>query len=404
MMTAEIPANTNASNQDLLERIRQGKAQPMPELGPDWPTDLKFIPFVDWEGRAIPERRFIADQWVPNGCVTSLYGPGGIGKSLLAQQLATACATGGSWLGTQVQRCKVLGIFSEDDDEELLRRQERINNAYGTRMSDLTDLCLQGRVGAENLLCTFEQEAFRVTALYTRLCYAVQALQPKLVIIDNIAQVFGGDENKRAQATGFVNSLAGIARKYDCAVLLLGHPGKAIESQYSGSTGWDASVRSRIMLSRIEPQQGDEDLPPRLKLARVKSNYAKHDNVELVWVNGVLTTEDPVFETMGSKIDRAMHLGEVKRSFMAALARLTQQNRTTSDKPKAFNYAPRVIKEAGLCPRHNIRDLSDAMQELFNEDCIVANHPIGESSHRNKLVGIKIIRNPYEGKGSHNAY
>ena len=385
----------NAAEQEFLERIGTGNLRMLREPGPDWPADLQFIPFADWQDRPIPERRFLADQWVPVGCVTSLYGPGGIGKSLLAQQLATACAVGGRWIGTGVEKTRVLGIFSEDDDEELLRRQAKINYAYGVDMRDLGNLQIQGRVGAENMLCMFEHEAFRATPLYLRLCQAINDLRPGLVIIDNIAQVYGGDENKRAQATSFINSLAGIARKYDCAVLLLGHPGKATESQYSGSTGWDAAVRSRLMLTRIEPREGEEDLPPRLSLARVKSNYSTNEAVELIWKDGILATDQYVAMTLGEKVDRAMHMGNAKRAFMSALLRLGQQGRSTSHNARAANYAPRVMRDAGLCSDYTPRDLSDAMQALFDEDCIIANSAIGWSPSGNKLTGIAIKRNPY---------
>src|SRR4051795_6811808 len=60
-----------------------------------------FVPiyFPGLEGRSAPARRFILEDWIPAECVTSLYGDGGIGKSLLAQEIATIVATGISAFG-----------------------------------------------------------------------------------------------------------------------------------------------------------------------------------------------------------------------------------------------------------------------------------------------------------------
>ena len=58
---------------------QEGAAEPPPA------ERIRTINFAELKGRTPPPRRFIVDQWIPAGCVTSLYGPGGIGKTLLAQ-------------------------------------------------------------------------------------------------------------------------------------------------------------------------------------------------------------------------------------------------------------------------------------------------------------------------------
>ncbi len=49
----------------------------------------------EFEGEVIPERRWLVPDWIPQGQVTLLGGDGGVGKSLLAQQLMTSLALGG---------------------------------------------------------------------------------------------------------------------------------------------------------------------------------------------------------------------------------------------------------------------------------------------------------------------
>ena len=39
-----------------------------------------------------PPRKWVVYKWIPEGCVTGIFGAGGTGKSLLAQQLATILA------------------------------------------------------------------------------------------------------------------------------------------------------------------------------------------------------------------------------------------------------------------------------------------------------------------------
>jgi AAA domain len=51
---------------------------------------------IDWpskEGHAPPDREFVVQDWLPTGCATSLYAPGGFGKSMLAQILASCVAS-----------------------------------------------------------------------------------------------------------------------------------------------------------------------------------------------------------------------------------------------------------------------------------------------------------------------
>jgi len=268
----------------------EGEPQPAPrpngqaEAQPPQPWHENIMP-ISWPamtGRYAPPRRFVAKGWIPYGCVTSIYGCGGIGKSMLAQQLGTAAALGRYWLGIETERCRVLALFCEDDQNELWRRQERINTALGTSMADLGDFMPDARTGAENVLA-HGQGVLQTTELYDQIAAAVAALKPGLVILDNIAQMFAGGENDRAHVTQFVNHLAKLARDGDCAIVLLGHVAKAEGSTYSGSTAWDAAVRSRLLLAY--EGQGDEK---QLRLSQPKSNYSENGALELEWRDGML--------------------------------------------------------------------------------------------------------------------
>src|SRR5579864_4265098 len=97
-------------------------------VAPIDPTTLDGVPF--------PERPWLVPDWIPMARVTGLYGAGGEGKTLVAQMLATSCAVGKDWLGLTASKCRSLLFFCEDDLDEMQRRQELINRAYGCTFGD----------------------------------------------------------------------------------------------------------------------------------------------------------------------------------------------------------------------------------------------------------------------------
>ena len=208
--------------------------EPEPEPEPDDPYAEDEPPKVAWTvaaslaGKPVPPREWIIDEWLPVGTVTSLIGAGGVGKSLTAQQLATAVSLGHSFFGLPTMQCRVLGIFCEDDGDELHRRQAAICTQY-VEMDLLKDFIWTARAGEQNglvhenpvvrgmldwsgLFCTIEEQA--------------KSLGARLIILDIIAQMYGANENDRALVTSFVNRLHKLAYEINGAVLLLGHPGK----------------------------------------------------------------------------------------------------------------------------------------------------------------------------------
>src|SRR5436305_427981 len=66
-------------------------------------------------GQSPPPRAWIVRNWLPSGVATGLYGDGGLGKSLLAQQLQTSAGVNLPWLGLPVEKCVSLGAYCEDD-------------------------------------------------------------------------------------------------------------------------------------------------------------------------------------------------------------------------------------------------------------------------------------------------
>jgi hypothetical protein len=67
----------------------------------------------------------------------------------------TCTSIGRSWLGIPTPRVESLGIFCEDPEDELHRRQADINRLYDCDFSDLEDMRWLPRFGDDNILVDF---------------------------------------------------------------------------------------------------------------------------------------------------------------------------------------------------------------------------------------------------------
>src|SRR5438128_1511526 len=84
---------------------------------------------LDWRTLADgepPERDWAIAHWLGMAYVTLLAGLGGIGKTLLAQMLESAIALGRPFIDVIAQPRTVLAWWTEDDHDEIWRRQVAI--------------------------------------------------------------------------------------------------------------------------------------------------------------------------------------------------------------------------------------------------------------------------------------
>jgi AAA domain len=272
-----------------LERAREAFKDSPDDLPDDDPNpSLRIVCPTIFNGLIPPSRRWIAPQWIPYEVVTGFYGDGGVGKSLLAQQLQTATALGSTWIGLPVEQAVSLGVYCEDDENELWRRQCAINASYFADHDALGLTHWMPRLGEDNLLMTFGRSGVgKLTKFHQQVLDAALDLKARLVIIDTAADVFGGNENDRGHVRQFVQrALGGIALKIDGAVVCCAHPSRAgLKSGEgdSGSTGWSNAFRSRLYIRHIE------DDPNGRILDRKKANYAsRNDELRLRWHDGVI--------------------------------------------------------------------------------------------------------------------
>ena len=339
----------------------------------DSPAALVAIDPATLHGLPVPARQWLVPDWIPLRRATSIYGGGGEGKTLLAQQLATACALGQKWLGLPVRQCNSLLLFCEDDIDEMHRRQEDINAAYGCAFADLGAMRWLPRLGEDNCLMTFDAGRARHTPLFDQLLGAAKEHGAGLVITDTLADVFSGNENDRGQARQFAQTALGhIARATGAASLTLAHPsltGSTNGSTGSGSTGWKGTFRSQLYLETPKVEEGEPDDPDIRALRRAKANFARRDEtIELRWHQGVFV---PLHVATG--IIASIEGRTAERIFGEILDKTTAENQPVSSNSRAGNYAPRafVKRPADERARFKVADFERAMQSLLSKGEII---------------------------------
>jgi RecA-family ATPase len=368
--------------EEARRRARQQKQKAKPnglDLEP-----LELLDFTILQDKPVPELRWLVRDWVPWRRVTGLCGVAGGGKTLLCQQLMTATAIRRQWLGRGSFPVRSLGVFCEDDDEDLHRRQAAINGFYGCEFRGLETMIAIPRLGFDNLLMTFETGRPLLTNFYHQILSAAQDFGAQLVIVDTVADTFGGNHNDPGQARQFVQiALGGLARALDGIVIATAHPSRSGQSTGSGEFGsvqWDATFRSRMYLEGVKEDADTEGDPNLRTLTRKKANYAlRSDTIPLRWKDGVLVNTD-TGGVLGS-IERRT----CERVFFDLLDRITEEGRHVSDSVNAGTYAPRIFSRRPDREGFRQADFAHAMERLF-ADKKIKNGSYRKSGHDHDCI------------------
>jgi RecA-family ATPase len=382
------PFDAQAGYRAFKKQMREDAAAKPGSLWTSGTVDDRAINPVDWAAKPVPPRLWVVDQWIPLGVPTAIYGDGGTGKSLIGQGLMTSCALRAPWLGIATPQCRSFGYFCEDEEDELHRRQDAINRALGCDHADLEAMRLQSRVGMDNVLMAFGGDGVGVfTPAFDNLCAEVMDHKARLCIIDTAADTFGGNENIRPQVRQFVGHCLGkLAKMMRGAVVLLAHPSRSGLASGEGdgaSTAWNASVRSRLYLSRPKAEGDEAPDDDRRILTRKKANYASRgDAVDLLWHDGYFKVEHEAAGIFGT-IERR----SADQVFIGAVAELTKQGRNLSANTAANNYAPAIILRAKLADRFKRMDMADAMERALKDRSIII-EPYGPTSQGKQRIAI----------------
>ncbi len=354
----------------------------LPPFAPyDEPTEepVAALPGVidpsTWD-RPSPHRRFIVPGWIIRGACGLLSGQEGVGKSLLAQQLATCAAVARQFLGLDLVQTRSIYITCEDPAEELWRRQEAINAALGITMEDLGGrlllVSLKGELGNE--FGTFDQQGrLQVSPRYRQVEKFAKDVEAQMIFVDNAAHVFPGNENARHDVASFLGLLEKLAESIDGAVILLAHPNKQHSqgnkqgNEYSGSTGWSAHVRTRLFIDWADKDDEGNFLGEDGRVLRKsKSNYGKTgEEVHFRWHDWAFVRDDDLPEGTATQLRDVSRQGFENDCFMACLKQRNSERRGVSENKASRTYAPKTFATMPEARGCSAEGLEEAMDRLW---------------------------------------
>jgi hypothetical protein len=336
-----------------------------------------------------PERPWLISHWLSTGA-TLLAGSGGVGKSLLAQTIATALAIGHPFIDDIAAPKRVLMWACEDDHDELWRRQIAICSLFGYPMADLAGkLTIEPRLGEDNSLFVPVYGSPSWTPLREELREQVADYQADVLILDNIGQTFGCSENERHAVTVYVNGCGVMAS----AVLLLGHPAKVAGSEFSGSTAWENAVRMRWYLGTKLPDQDEKSEEEEVDestryLAKRKTNYTTRDYRKMTCANGVISIEGQA-GSIGGRYMAEESAAAAERCIIQGIITLEAVGLYGRSSPSSPEFLPKKLRDMKLLGPHSFGDVKNALNRLLLGGKL-REVEVGRLANRMPRMGLKL--------------
>ena len=341
--------------------------------------------------RPCPEREWLVPELIPRCTATFTTGDGDTGKTHLLLQLCASTALGRPWLGREVTQGRALFVSAEEDMDEIQRRVDRLGVHFGCPFEELRDLEVLDYSGEDAPELVAQDEAtgaLTFTPVWDDLQSYVLDQRPALVVLDAVADLFGGDENARTPVRTFMRALRRLGAASGAAVVLIGHPSlsgmQANGRGYSGSTHWHNGARSRLYLTRLARAEGEAHDPTERVLQVLKHNYASGDVAELRlrFRAGFFEAEDAPHRTW---LGRAAEEHRVDEIFLRLVASYEAEGRRASPNPGP-TFAPTVFAADRRADGIPARGLRQAMDRLFQAGRITTQEQGPASKRRSFLV------------------
>jgi hypothetical protein len=337
----------NAQIEALSEPATAPKADGPVLMGKPWfrASSLVGVP---------PPRQWVTRDMIPARAVTLLSGAGGLGKSSLTLDLAIAAVTGRAWCQKwTVRRGPVLLVSIEDDREEIWRRLYDMTDGDTSILDDVHIITTDGQ---DPILNKPNSVTWRDLVAMTH------EFNPSLIVIDNLALAFEGDEINRQQVSQFMRQLHTLAAASGAGLVLLQHPsltGLASGSGQSGSTAWRNAARALIIVES-DPKDSDG------RTLRVgKMNFGPSDSNEhsLIWVGGRYIVRDP---NSGPSVQER----DADLAFIRCLELSMMRGERVGLK-KGTNYAPARFEKMPLANGVGKAALARAMDRLLDAGTVL---------------------------------
>lgn len=329
---------------------------------------------IQWEGRIAPDPDWLIEDVVLRKTVALFSGPGETGKSMLMQQLMTACATEKPWLGMRVPNVRSFGLFAEDPQSVIWRRQEGINRHYCISHADLEDVEMMS-IDEMDDPCLYrptrDAQNGKPTRLWQQIVSKITEFGAQLVILDNVGAIFEANENYKEHVRPFIGLLIKLAREIDGAVVLIQHPGQAGEndgSAQSGSRSWRNSVRAQMILSRV-PEEDPENPSDERVLRFGKANYGRRKaGMRIEWNDGLFVPCTLADQQGGlTNLDRIELRAKVEQALRHGIARGNRYSMANG----ARNHIATELRRDKSWHRYAWGDINSACETMLAEGRIV---------------------------------
>lgn len=322
------------------------------------------IPVDDLKRRPPLPPSFWWDDYMPAGEVTLLGAHGGTGKSFIALMLAVSVALGLPLFGIPTRRGNVVFYSAEDGAEVLRHRLAWVCRVLSVDPEDLADRLhvLDATIGDPTLFHEVTADGRRMgttTPTYAELHTYIERHQVSVAIIDNASDTFDANEVERARVRAFMRSLVRIARATGGAVLLLAHVDKATarktpsgNENYSGSTAWHNSARSRLYLAR--------ESDGALLLEHQKATHGPmRQPLRLTWPkDGLPTVDEPLSGIVQNIADRNQ-----TATLLKLIAEFTERGEFVSAATTSRSHAGVLLRrESGFPARLPNAELFDLLR------------------------------------------
>jgi RecA-family ATPase len=370
--TARIQGTTPVAIKDAI-------GEELPPAGPeDYGTTIAvepeavapavFITPANWPQEAPPPVDWLVTNRIPRGDVTSLHGDGGAGKTDIALQLAANLVREApDWLAHDITPGPAVFISAEEPEREIRRRIWHHGQKAGYGIEALTDLHLWFPAeSGDGIMAVPERNGvMRPTPLFRSIAAAIEVAAPVLVVVDNVAATFAGNQNDRVMVRSFVNLWRAIARGPSRpAVLLLDHPslsGLTNGTGRGGNMDWRNAVRSALHL-RPADDKAEADQGVRI-IETTKSNYGPsgpQTGLRLRWNDGGLA-----LESAPSSLHRLAKDQQCDEIFLRLMDERNAQGRPVGDKA-GRNYAPAIFADHDSNGGYTRAAFAKAMERLFH--------------------------------------